>query len=281
MNIGHEYIRLKNYLFVVAYNMVGEVGESEDIVQDAFEDVLRQGNKEINNHKSFLTRIVVNKSIDRLSRLKKARENYPNTWLPEPFVTESVSEEHADILPYAFLYLLEELNPIDRAVFILRESFDESYDNIAALCGISAENCRQILHRTKAKLQVSLQKSQVRHTQESSSLLQEFLNACISRDKARLESLLKADIELYSDGGGKVVAARKVLHGLSSVVKFIEGIIGKAFDKWSKARQVFVNNEPALLVPDEKGVYMLIMFSAKDGRFGRLFMMRNPDKIIL
>ena len=119
MSIVSHYISLKPFLFSIAYNMTGQVQEAEDIVQDAFEDVLNKQREDIHNVKAYLTRIVMNKAIDRLAHLRKLRESYPGPWLPEPYMipTEGASP---DILPYAFLHLLEELNPVERAVFILR-----------------------------------------------------------------------------------------------------------------------------------------------------------------
>jgi RNA polymerase sigma-70 factor, ECF subfamily len=172
------------------------------------------------------------------------------------------------------------LNPVERAVFILRESFDHSYEEIASLCGITTDNCRQILHRAKAKVkQTSASAGEDVRTKPDEQLLQEFLKACLTKDTTRLSELLKEDVVLYSDGGGKVVAARRILEGISSVVKFLYGIIRKTFEKWSGSRQVFVNNQRALLMPDDNGIYMVLIPHAEGGKLSRLFIMRNPDKI--
>ncbi len=152
MNLTDQYTTLKPFLFAIAYNMTGQVQEAEDIVQDAFTDVLIKQPEAVRNPKSFLTRIVMNKAIDRLGVLKKERAHYPALWLPEPYITQRHGHDSTDILSYAFLHLLEALNPLERAVFILREAFDHSYEDIAELCGITVENCRQVLHRAKSKV---------------------------------------------------------------------------------------------------------------------------------
>jgi len=279
-DIAYKYTSFKPYLFAIAYNMTGQVHEAEDIVQDAFEDILRKKDLNIQNAKSYLARIVVNKSIDRLASLKKAREQYPAHWLPEPLIAEPEDPEHSDILPYAFLYLAEALNPVERAVFILRESFDHSYEEIAALCDITTDNCRQILHRARVKVN-KLASERAPEGQTDEQLLGEFLKACLTGDATRLSELLKEDVVLYSDGGGKVPAARKILKGVSKVSKFLYGVISKTFEKWSGARQVRVNNQPALLVPEDNGIYMILIPHPEGGRLSKLFIMRNPDKIIL
>jgi RNA polymerase sigma-70 factor, ECF subfamily len=283
MNLTQEYTALKPYLFRIAYNMTGEVQEAEDIVQEAFEDTLTKKPDNVQNAKAYLTRIVMNKAIDRLARLKKRREQYPAIWLPEPYITESESNnghDH-DILPYAFLHLMEELNPLERAVFILRESFDHDYDDIANLCDITVDNCRQILHRARLKAKQTPGTVAAKRNDTNNRLLQEFLKASLDRDTAKLSEILKQDVLLYSDGGGKVVAARKVLEGIASVGKFIFGVTRKTFNKWAAARKVFVNDEPALLMPDQDGVYMVLIPYFEEGKVVKIFMMRNPDKISL
>ncbi|HEU5147619.1 MAG TPA: sigma-70 family RNA polymerase sigma factor [Chryseosolibacter sp.] len=278
MTITSHYSSLKPYLFSVAYNMTGQVQEAEDIVQDAFEDVLRKERADVQNVKSYMTRVVVNKAIDRLSHLKKQREIYPGPWLPEPYITPSDSAHH-DILPYAFIHLMEELNSVERAVFILRESFDYPYEEVAEICGLTVDNSRQVLHRAKQKLKRPLSASATTNRQANGKILQEFLKACLSRDATKLSELLKEDVLLYSDGGGKVVAARKILEGIASVAKFLFGISSKTFDKWSAARSVSVNNGRALVVPDENGIYMVLIPHIEDGKLLKIFLMRNPDKI--
>lgn len=110
--------------------MTGQVHEAEDLVQDAFEDVLKKNPDGVQNAKPYLTRIVMNKAIDRLQHLKKQRELYPALWLPEPNITQKENTNH-DILSYVFLHLMEALNHVARAVLILRESFDYAYEEIA------------------------------------------------------------------------------------------------------------------------------------------------------
>lgn len=280
MDITLHYRSLKPYLFAIAYNMTGQVQEAEDIVQDAFEDVLRKKSDDLRNARSYFTRIVMNKAIDRLAHLKKIREQYPVVWLPEPYITEQEGHQDHDILSYAFLHMMEELNPVERAVFILRESFNYSYEDIGEVCGLSPDNCRQVLHRAKVKLKQPMVGA-AKEVEENDMILQEFLRACLHNDADALSQLLKEDVLLYSDGGGKVPAARNVLEGISTVSKFLFGIIKKTFDKWSAAQRILVNGQPSLLMPDQHGVYMVVTPHVEQGKLLKIFVMRNPDKIFL
>jgi RNA polymerase sigma-70 factor, ECF subfamily len=264
-------------LVAIAYNMIGQIHEAEDIVQDAFEDVIAKGEREVKNSKSYLTRIVMNKAIDRLGRLKVQREHYPALWLPEPYISEDERSTEADILPYAILHLIEQLNPLERAVFILREAFNYSYEDIAEICNITTDNCRQILHRSKLKLKDTT--VQGAKKEQDDRILKAFLRACLSNDTEALASLLKEDVLLYADGGGKVVAARKILDGIASVSKFLFGIVRKTVDKWSAAKQVAVNGQPGLIMKDGEGIYMVLVPHIVEGKVLKIFIMRNPDKI--
>jgi RNA polymerase sigma-70 factor, ECF subfamily len=282
MDVTLYYHSLKPYLFAIAYNMTGQVQEAEDIVQDAFEDMLKKETEEVRNTRSYFTRIVMNKAIDRLAHLKKQREQYPGLWLPEPYITQAEDHQDHDTISYAFLHLMEDLNPVERAVFILREAFDYSYEDVAELCALSPDNCRQVLHRAKLKIKQPMIGHPIANRMgESQHILQEFLNACLNNDAAKLSELLKKDVLLYSDGGGKVAAARKVLEGVSAVAKFLVGVIKKTFDKWSAADKILVNGQPALIIPDGNGIYMVLIPHFENDKVAGIHIMRNPDKIFL
>jgi len=60
--------------------------------------------------------------------------------------------ELSDSLSMAFLVLLESLSPVERAVFLLLESFAYSYEEIASVLGRSGAYCRQIAQRARKHL---------------------------------------------------------------------------------------------------------------------------------
>lgn len=139
-------------LFSLAYDILGEVQEAEDIVQDVFESWFSK-QPEVQFPKAYLSRAVVNKSIDRLEALKKTREVYKGPWLPVPIVSPIASPDEkaqsGDPLPYALLSVLEKLNPVERAAFILRHAFDFPYSEISEMCNLPEENARQLVHRAQ------------------------------------------------------------------------------------------------------------------------------------
>ena len=277
MELTPEIFSLRPYLFSISYNMLGMVEEAEDVVQDVFEKWMSAS--EVFDAKAYLARIAVNQSINRLKELRKIRENYVGMWLPEPYIT--LEPEPVPTLEYGMLFLLERLNPNERTVFILRESFSEEYTSIAAITGLSAENCRQLLHRTHEKLGRSKPLQVDPEKQRAFTIA--FLTALHGQDRSELNQLLRNDIELYSDGGGKRAAALKALFGLEKVVKFLLGVtqLPEAQENQFEYRSVYVNGRPAALLFNRTTEQLDSMqyVEMTEGEITKLLFVRNPDKL--
>ena len=277
MELTPEIFSLRPYLFSISYNMLGMVEEAEDVVQDVFERWMSAS--EVLDAKAYLARIAVNQSINRLKELRKIRENYVGMWLPEPYIT--LEQEPVPTLEYGMLFLLERLNPNERAVFILRESFSEEYTTIAAITGLSAENCRQLLHRAHEKLGRSKPLQVDPEKQRAFTIA--FLTALHGQDRSELNQLLRNDIELYSDGGGKRTAALKALFGLEKVVKFLLGVtqLPEARENQFEYRSVYVNGRPAALLFNRTTEQLDSMqyVEMTEGEITKLLFVRNPDKL--
>jgi RNA polymerase sigma-70 factor (ECF subfamily) len=114
---------LRPLLFSIAYRMLGSVAETEDVVQEAFLRFHRalEDGTEVESPKAYLSATTTRLAIDELRSARARRERYFGTWLPEPLVTDTAADaaDHAetgDSLSMAFLVLLEQLSPIERAV---------------------------------------------------------------------------------------------------------------------------------------------------------------------
>lgn len=276
MNLTTDILSLRPYLFRIAYNMLGCVEEAEDVVQDVFEKWISVGSAA--NPKAYLARMAVNRSINRLEELKKDRETYVGYWLPEPLIT--LEPDPVPTIEYGLLHLLEHLNPVERAVFILRESFSEEYAAIAEMTGLSPDNCRQLLHRAHEK--IGRKKVTVPDPERQRALTEAFLFALHGQDRSALHELLRSDIELFNDGGGKRAAALKPLFG-DKALKFLLGImqLPENRDNEYDFRAAYVNGLPASLIfrrsTDEIDS---MQYCEVDGEgIVRLLYVRNPDKL--
>jgi RNA polymerase sigma-70 factor, ECF subfamily len=277
METTSAILQLRPYLFKIAYSMLGEIAEAEDIVQDIYEKWLSvEGVKE---PKAYMARMIVNKSIKRLNERKALQETYTGTWLPEPYITTEVPD--SPTIEYGLLFLLERLNPVERAVFILRESFTEDYSYIAELTGLSMDNCRQTLHRTYEKLgrNPKLPVDTVKHN----ALIEAFLFSMLNQDRSSLEQILRSDIELFGDGGGKRSTALKPLFGFEKVQKFLFGVMQLPENQGDmyEFMPAFVNGVPAALIlrKADKQLDSVTYFELEGTIITRILFVRNPDKL--
>src|SRR5258705_6548599 len=144
-------------LFAIAYRMLGTASDAADVVQEAWLRWQRADANEIDSPRAYLSTVVTRLAIDHLKSARVQREHYVGPWLPEPLVEETGASPAdqlvlAESLSMAFLLVLEELGPVDRAVYILRELFDYPYDDVARIVGKTPEHCRQLLHRARSRV---------------------------------------------------------------------------------------------------------------------------------
>ncbi len=271
-----DFTQYHKYLFMIAYNILGDIQTAEDLVQDTYEKWLGLDQDKIKDVRSYLSKITVNKAIDTLKRLKQEREAYKGIWLPEPILTETRQEEEQTI-DYAFLVILENLNPYERAVIVLRELVGYSYLQIAGLLEITQENSRQIYHRAGLKLK----KRTFRHykvKEEQRDLFETFLGAVDSKDYNKLTTLLKHDAVLYSDGGGKVAAAINPIYGATNILKFFQGIFKSERGQF-RFRKVNLNGKAGIVIEINGEFHSIVYPDIVDSMIDEIFMIRNPEKI--
>jgi RNA polymerase sigma-70 factor, ECF subfamily len=271
-------------LFSIAYNMLGSVMDAEDMVQDTFLSWYKMNTSHVDSPKFYLIRAIINRCLTYLQKQAKKRESYPGPWLPEPLVDETGVEDEqreGEKLSIGVLYLLEKLSPLERAVLILRESFDFTFQDIASIFDISTENCRQSLSRARKKLHKD-KKRFVTDSELHARILKKFMDACLSGNPDELVGLLQEDVAFYSDGGGKASAALHPLYGRSAVVKFIGGIVQKA-GPVSQVQLRAVNGLSGAVVYKDNSSMIPDLLIALDvhenGRIQNLYFIRNPDKL--
>jgi hypothetical protein len=225
-------------------------------------------------------------SIDELRSARARRERYVGDWLPEPLLTDRGEDpaqqaEMADSLSMAMLVLLESLSPEQRAVLLLRDVFDYGYDEIARIVGKSEDNVRQIAVR--ARRQVDQRRPRFETSVEQRDrLARRFFAAAQQGDMAGLEALLADDVVLTGDGGGKVPALARSLHGRSRVARTLRNWLraGAALPGAAGLRPVDVNGLPgALLLDGDGGVLGVWSLEIADGHITEVRSIVNPDKL--
>lgn len=275
-------------LFAVAYRMLGSATDAEDILQDAWLRFAGARPSDLRSPKAYLTTIVTRLCLDRLKSARATREEYVGPWLPEPVATgdrpgPERSLAQAESVTLAFMVLLETLSPEERAVFLLREVFDYEYGEIAAMLEMSSANCRQLFHRAKGR--IAERKPRFRAAMdEKRPLVERFVRAFSEGNEAGLTSVLAEDIGFWSDGGGKVLAARRPIFGRDQVVSLLLGFrrtapaVGVALESVT-LDIVEVNGEPAVLLRVAGRLDGVYVMAVEEGAITAIRVVRNPDKL--
>jgi RNA polymerase sigma-70 factor (ECF subfamily) len=277
---------LRARAFAIAYRMLGSVAEAEDIAQEALlrtNGALDAGEK-ISSPRAYVATVATRLAIDELRSARTRRERYVGEWLPEPLVTDPAGDpsrqaEIADSLSLAFLVLLESLSPEQRAALLLHDVFDYRYDEIARIVGTSEVNARQLAARARRHVEERRPRFEVSREQRE-ELARRFFAAAEEGDLGALELLLAGDVVLHGDGGGKVPALARALHGRSRVARTLLVWARQGFRAGGALRQTEVNGQPGgLLLDGDGGLIGVMVLDIAEGRVQAVRSIVNPDKL--
>src|SRR5712692_3974599 len=188
--------------------MLGSAMDAEDLVQETY--LRSQGTppETIRSLKAFLTTIITRLCVDHLQLARRKRDQYMGPWLPEPILTMETAEtgdpqERVDMqesISLAFLVLLEQLQPFERAVFLLREVFEYEFAEIATMLDKSEAACRRSFSRAKQHLRAHRPRFGA-SAQTHRQLLSGYFQAMETGEITPLMNLLSENVTLWADGG--------------------------------------------------------------------------------
>ena len=282
-----EFDELRPSAFGIAYRMLGSVSEAEDVVQEGFLRLhrARAGGERIESPRAYLSTVVSRLSLDHLRSARVQRETYVGEWLPEPLLARADDDparkaEMADSLSLAFLVLLESLSPEQRAAFLLREVFDEPYDQIAEIIGTSEQNARQLATRARRHVEERRPRFEASREQRD-ALATRFFAAAEEGDLQGLEELLAHDVVLHGDGGGKAPAVKRAIHGRAKVARALTAGMRAALRFGGiTMRREEVNGQPGALLFDRGGGLLGVMIlDVAEGQVQGVSAIVNPDKL--
>ena len=286
----------RDRLFGIAYRMTGSVADAEDICQDAWLRWSAVGhgaidNRTVDNPEAYLVSITTRLCIDRMGTAAKRRETYVGPYLPEPLVsrpavagsTPGPQPEHAaelaDSLTLAFLILLDQLGPAERAAFLLHDVFGYPFDEVAAAIDRSPDATRQLASRARRRIDADRKDYRRGLTDENQSVITLLLTAISAGDVEATMALLAPDIVQLDDGGALVRAGRRPIIGPHRVARLWVNLA-----KRIRAGQTMditeVNGLPGLVFSDSSGPFMVVEIAiGPDGLVHRLNAQLNPDKL--
>jgi RNA polymerase sigma-70 factor, ECF subfamily len=280
-----RFTALRPLLFTIAYEILGSATESDDVLQESY---LRWANVDLStvqDTKAYLAQLVTRQSLNALRAQSRRREDYIGPWLPEPLLVETGNntDASADVIlaesvSMAMLVVLETLSPDERAVFVLREVFGFSHDEIASTVGKSTAAVRQMAHRAREHVQSRRKRFEPVDPKLSMEITSRFFAAASTGDVDGLIDMLSADVVWTADSDGKVSAARRPVAGAERVAKLVIGLVRVAGES-GRVEPAMYNNAPALKLYLGDSFEGVITVEITNGRISHFYAMRNPDKL--
>ena len=272
------------FLRGLAYRMLGSLADADDVVQETYVRWQAADRAAVASPRAWLVTTCTRLAIDELRSARRRREAYVGPWLPEPVVEGALPGEAAELaesLTVAFLLLLERLAPVERAAFILHEALDLPHGEVAAALGKSPAASRQLVSRARRRLPGGRRRAPrpAPDRAEQARRAEVFFAALRAESVEGLVALLAADAEAHSDGGGRAVAARRVVRGAARVARLLAGAYRK---RWpgTEARAVAINGRPGLLLMHAGRVMSALSLDLDAAGLVRaVYTVRNPDKL--
>lgn len=271
---------LNNYqrkLFPYAYNILGSAADAMDAIQDVMVKYVAEPKQGIENETGYLVKGVINQSINIKKKNKKITGD--TTWLPEPVATEKADGNinRNEIISYSMLVLLEYLNPKERAVFILKEAFDYSHEEIADTLSLSVENSRKLLSRAKAELKNTDENFKA-SSAGTSAFLQDYINSIKNGDVKALEQILSNEIAVKTDGGGNIKIVSELVVGLQPVVDLMLYVYN-TYQKSLSIKISKINHQPAVLFYKDDILVNCQVFEIEHDKIKGIYSVVDPEKL--
>lgn len=236
-------------LRVVAYRMLGSLSEADDAVQDAWLRVSRAGADGVEDMGAWLTTIVGRICLNALRTRRTRREEEFGVHLPDPVITADTGEQPeeqallADSVGLALLIVLDTLTPAERLAFVLHDSFQLPFEDIAPLVERTPVAARQLASRARRRVQGADLRPPDTDARQQRKVVDAFFAAARKGDFEGLVSLLDPDAVLRPDFG-RGVAPSPPIRGAEAVANAARS----GADPASVLHPVLVNGLPGVVV---------------------------------
>ncbi|UIN31200.1 RNA polymerase sigma factor SigJ [Microbacterium binotii] len=278
-------------LVALAYRMLGDVGEAEDAVQEAYLRWVALSEQEraaIDRPGAWLNRVTSRICLDVLGSARSRRERYVGPWLPEPVPASGAigaarpatdpldSVTLDDSVSLALQIVLDAMTPAERVAFVMHDVFGVPFAEIAETVGRSPAAVRQLAASARRKVGEERDRRASRAVHDQ--VVMAFAAACASGRLEELVVALDPGVVLTSDGGGRVSAARRPVVGADNVARFVLGILAKQPD--ASLEPVETGDGLGYLLRQGGEAVGLAAFGVDTvGRIVDIWLVRNPDKL--
>jgi len=277
MDDAERFERARPRLLRLAYSQLGDVGEAEDVVQEAWLRWARSDAGAIENLDGWLTRVVARLALDRLRSARVRREVYVGPWLPEPLAEGDPADRVTldESVSYALLTVLEQLSPAERTAFVLHDVFDLPFGEVAQVVGRRPEAVRLLASRARGHVQGAGPRF-APSRDEHDRAVRAFARAVVEGNLEGLVAVLDPDVVWTADGGGRATAARRPVHGRTRVARAWVALSRRFV---GGPAEVQLNGQLGLVLASTDNQRSALSFVVSDGRVTRIHAIRNPDKL--
>ncbi|MFE6615901.1 RNA polymerase sigma-70 factor [Amycolatopsis sp. NPDC057786] len=282
---AERFTSLRPLLFTIAYEILGSATESDDVLQDSYLRWSEVDIGRVRDTKSYLARLVTRQALNALRASARRREDYVGPWLPEPVLLDE-NDASADVVlaesvSMAMLVVLETLTPDERVIFVLREVFGFTHEDIATTVGKSVATVRQAAHRARKHVRARRRRFEPADTATSTRIAEQFMTAATTGDLRGLLALLAKDATFTADGGGKTLAARRPVLGARRVAARLVSLFHKRRGIPDlRFELVRCNNTPALVIYRGDRMEGVFLIEISDDEITDIYVIRNPDKLL-
>jgi RNA polymerase sigma-70 factor (ECF subfamily) len=261
------------FLVNLAYQMLGDVGEAEDVAQEAFLRLSHADQAGIDDVRGWLTVVAGRLCLDQL---RSARVRLETVLRPEHDVADARDPADRvtldDEVGNALLEVLRRLTPGERVAFVLHDVFAVPFDEIAETVGRPVGTCRQLARRARAKFVDATPRAGEVVPAEHQHVTEAFITACANGDLETLASLLDATVW----GVGTVLAdpapPQQVNHGPHDVAVNLLRYLGPG--------AIVVGGppgEPVLLAFDHGRLFAVVVLTIRAGTILKIEATADPS----
>jgi RNA polymerase sigma-70 factor (ECF subfamily) len=242
--------------------LTGNVWDGEDLVQDALVRVFRNHTR-LDNPKAYLIRTATNLWIDRVRR--SAREAELDALAEPVTMPDTAAIESRD----AASALFEKLHPQERAAIVIREVFDFSLDETAAVLQTSTGAVKDALSRARGRLDG--RRPIAGFNAPPKELVERFMQALTMKDMEAMRQLCSENVTGELVGGAEMHTFEKTKKILQ-YAHMVMPRLGFGTKPWWKV--IEYEGEPVMLgfrtLNGVEGLNEIHRFEALDGRIVRL-----------
>lgn len=191
------------YLVNLAFRMLGDIGEAEDAVQDAFTRLMAADVEEIADVRGWLTVVTSRLCLDQIRSARRRLAAPLDFGALESTLAGSGAAfaDPADRVTLddnvrrALTVVLDRLTPAERVAFVLHDVFQLPFETIAETVGRTPQACRQLARRARLKIDDAVgQDAEAALDTQHRLVTERFIEASTTGDLAGLLEVLDPDV---------------------------------------------------------------------------------------